>query len=82
MLSQKLIHAVKLSEKRAYQIAHEAGLHPSLIDIFLGWLSEKKFQVVISTHSIDVLYSLTKLDPKDVKILFLAKSFAESPAAC
>jgi len=52
----------------------EAGLHPSLIDVFLNWLNEKKLQVVVSTHSIDVLYRLTEIDPEDTKILFLKKS--------
>jgi hypothetical protein len=31
MVSQKLKAAVKLSEKRAYKIAQEAGLHPSTL---------------------------------------------------
>ncbi|KKN12070.1 hypothetical protein LCGC14_1020090, partial [marine sediment metagenome] len=41
----------------------EAGLHPSLIDIFLNWLNDKKLQTIVSTHSIDVLYRLTEIDP-------------------
>jgi len=51
-----------------------AGLHPSLIDIFLNWLEQKELQSVITTHSIDVLYRLTKLESEDLKILFLKKS--------
>lgn len=31
MVSQKLKDAVKLSPKKSYQIAHEAGLHPSVL---------------------------------------------------
>jgi transcriptional regulator with XRE-family HTH domain len=31
MVSQKFIAAVKLSQKKAYQIAHEAGLHPATL---------------------------------------------------
>lgn len=42
MLSQKLIHAVKLSEKRAYQIAHEAGLHPSTLSSLLNGIEKTK----------------------------------------
>ncbi len=30
-VSQKLKNAVKLSPKKAYEIAHEAGLHPSTL---------------------------------------------------
>ncbi|HEC38081.1 hypothetical protein LCGC14_1158720 [marine sediment metagenome] len=52
----------------------EAGLHPSLIDIFLNWINDKKLQTIVSTHSIDVLYRLTEIDPEDTKILFLKKS--------
>lgn len=42
MLSQKVIHAVKLSEKRAYQIAHEAGLHPSALSSLLNGIVKVK----------------------------------------
>jgi len=52
----------------------EAGLHPSLINVFLNWLNQKKLQTVVSTHSIDVLYQLAEIDPEDTKILFLKKS--------
>ena len=31
MISQKLKNAVRLSDKRSYMIAHEAGLHPSTL---------------------------------------------------
>ncbi|KKK97921.1 hypothetical protein LCGC14_2647900, partial [marine sediment metagenome] len=34
----------------------------------------KKLQTIVSTHSIDVLYRLTEIDPEDSKILFLKKS--------
>lgn len=52
----------------------EAGLHPSLIKGFLKWLNEKKWQKIISTHSIDVLYHLLDINPKDTTILQLNKS--------
>jgi lambda repressor-like predicted transcriptional regulator len=35
MVSRKLIAAVKLSHRRAYEIAHEAGLHPSTLSRLL-----------------------------------------------
>ncbi len=52
----------------------EAGLHPTMIDIFLEWLIEIDSQVVISTHSIDILYKLTDIEAKDSDVLFLKKS--------
>lgn len=42
MLSRKLIHTIKLSEKRAYQIAHEAGLHPSTLSSLLNGIEKVK----------------------------------------
>jgi hypothetical protein len=42
MLSQKLIHAVKLSERKAYRIAHEAGLHPSTLSSLLNGIEKAK----------------------------------------
>ncbi len=52
----------------------EAGLHPSLLKLFLKWLKEKNCQIVISTHSIDVLYHLVDINPSDTMILQLNKS--------
>jgi len=52
----------------------EAGLHPTLIKGFLKWLKEKNWQTIISTHSIDVLYHLLDINPKDTTILQLNKS--------
>ena len=31
MITEKLIRAVKLSDRRSYQIAHAAGIHPSTL---------------------------------------------------
>jgi len=52
----------------------EAGLHPSLLKLFLKWLKEKDWQIIISTHSIDVLYHLVDINPRDTTILLLTKS--------
>lgn len=52
----------------------EAGLHPSLLKLFFLWLKSKKWQTIISTHSIDVLYHLVDIKPKDTTILQLNKS--------
>ena len=51
----------------------EASAHPSLIKILLSWLSQKEWQVVLSTHSIDVLYELLEVNPRDLRILQLNK---------
>lgn len=52
----------------------EARLHPTLIKLFLKWLKNKNWQTVISTHSIDVLYHLVDINPRDSTILQLNKS--------
>ncbi len=52
----------------------ETGLHPTLIRLFLKWLKEKKWQKIISTHSIDVLYHLAEINPNDTTIIQLNKS--------
>ncbi len=51
----------------------EASAHPSLIKILLSWLAQRDWQVVLSTHSIDVLYELLEVNPRDVRILQLNK---------
>ncbi len=56
----------------------EAGLHPTMIDIFLKWLINTGSQVVISTHSIDILYKLTEINPLDCNVLFLKKSHEDN----
>ena len=35
MISRELIAAIRLGEKRNYEIAHEAGLHPSTLSKLL-----------------------------------------------
>ena len=52
----------------------EVAAHPSLLENMLTWLSRSKRQVVLSTHSIDVLYSLTKINPKNANIIVLNKN--------
>lgn len=51
----------------------EATMHPSLIKHMLKYLSKKDMQIVLSTHSIDVLYELLELKLKDTIILQLYK---------
>jgi len=52
----------------------EVAAHPSLIEHTLKWLAQSKRQIIVSTHSIDVLYILTQVRPKDCKIITLKKS--------
>jgi len=43
MVSQRLKNAVKLSPKRAYVIAHEASLHPTVLSRLLCGIEIPKF---------------------------------------
>ena len=40
MISRKLWEAVKLDPRRDYQIAHEAGLHPSMLSKILNGIEK------------------------------------------
>ncbi len=53
----------------------ETASHPTLIRAQLEWLSKKNWQVVLSTHSIDVLYQLLDIEisPDDLQILQMRK---------
>ena len=52
----------------------EISAHPSLIRNLIKWLSEKDMQVIISTHSIDVLSEIIDESPKDATVLQLSKT--------
>lgn len=52
----------------------EISAHPSLIRNIIKWLSEKDMQVIISTHSIDVLSEFIDESPKDATVLQLSKT--------
>jgi len=51
----------------------ENASHPTLIKAQLEWLAKKDWQVVLSTHSIDVLYQLLDIDPTGVQVIQLKK---------
>jgi AAA15 family ATPase/GTPase len=51
----------------------EIAMHPSLMNTSLKWLTDSDRQVVIATHSFDVLHSLTLIEPKDAKVILLKK---------
>ena len=51
----------------------EGAAHPSLIKKLIEWLSKKECQVIISTHSIDVLRAIVDIQPDDVSIVMTKK---------
>ena len=51
----------------------EVAMHPSLMDALLKWLADSDRQVVIATHNLDVLRSLTLIEPRDAKVILLRK---------
>lgn len=55
----------------------ESASHPTLIKAQLEWLAKKDWQVVLSTHSIDVLYQLLDIDPTGVQIIQMKKSIGD-----
>jgi len=52
----------------------ETTAHPTLIRMLLNWLKEGQWQVILSTHSIDVLSKLLEVKPKDAKVIQLKKT--------
>lgn len=52
----------------------EGSAHPTLIKLLLNWLSKKKWQVILSTHSIDVISSLLDVEAKNAKVIQLKKT--------
>ena len=76
--AEKLIKIMALFEVLSPKLIiiddFEAGFHPTMIKLFLKWLKKKKWQIIVSTHSIDVLYHLVEIKPIDTRILQLNKS--------
>ncbi len=52
----------------------EVAAHPSLLDKLLAWLERMERQVVVTTHSIDVLYYLALHHPRDAQVVLLTKT--------
>ena len=52
----------------------EVSAHPSLLRNVLRWLSQRDWQVVLATHSIDVLYELTEIRPEECTVIQLKKT--------
>jgi AAA15 family ATPase/GTPase len=51
----------------------EASIHPSLLRAFMKWLANRKCQIIITTHSIDVLSYLIELDINNSSIIEVYK---------
>ncbi|GAB6148050.1 AAA family ATPase [Stetteria hydrogenophila] len=51
----------------------EVAMHPDLLEAVVRWLSGSGRQVVVSTHSIDLLYALTLEKPRDARVVVLRK---------
>lgn len=52
----------------------EISAHPSLVKSLLQWLNKKQWQVVLATHSIDVLYELVEIKPDDCAVIQMKKT--------
>jgi len=55
----------------------DTSLHPSMIKMLLNWLAKRNWQVILSTHSIDVIYYLADLSDEiedfDAQLVLLRK---------
>lgn len=52
----------------------EVSMHPSLLRVTLNWLAGSGRQVVISTHSLDTLYNLALVHPRNCRVMVLRKT--------
>ena len=52
----------------------EGSAHPALINELVDWIANKPWQVVLSTHSFDVLSSVLNVKPADTKVIQLKKT--------
>ena len=52
----------------------ETAMHPSLLRTTLKRLTEQDRQVIVTTHSIDVLTELAYLEPKNTQAILLTKT--------
>jgi len=52
----------------------DVAKHPTLIEALLKWFDKGDWQIVISTHSLDVLYGVLEASPKDFQLIQLRKT--------
>ncbi len=55
----------------------EVAMHPGFLDVVIRWLSLSDRQVVLTTHSVDVLYALTIIRPRDCRVIVLRKTSSD-----
>ena len=51
----------------------EASAHPGLVEAVLEWLASRDWQVVLTTHSLDVLDRLVAIEPEGASVVVLKK---------
>jgi len=51
----------------------EASAHPGLVETVLEWLASRDWQVVLTTHSSDVLDRLVAIEPEGASVVVLKK---------
>ena len=51
----------------------EVAAHPGLVEVLLDWLARSGRQVVLSTHSVDVLRAIVDLDLENCRVVVLRK---------
>lgn len=77
---QKFIRSMLIAENVNPKILlwddFDASAHPALIRLVLKWLYDHKdWQILLTTHSIDVLYALLDFEPADdISIINVSKS--------
>jgi len=52
----------------------EGSAHLSLINVLVDWIAKKPWQVILSTHSFDVLNSILNVGPDDTTVIQLKKT--------
>ena len=52
----------------------EVAAHPSLLETIIKWLATSERQVIVATHSLDVLHTLTRIKPKECEVIALRKN--------
>jgi len=52
----------------------EGSAHPSLINVLVEWIAKKPWQVILSTHSFDVLNSILNVRPEGTEVIQLKKT--------
>jgi len=60
----------------------EAAAHPSLVRSLIRWLASLDWQVVVTTHSLDVLYLVAVEQPSDAQVIILNRESDDTVDYC